>query len=181
MAKTPPIERALFREGPDRSIVFFPWGLSQRGYRLPDEAAKRKATRAVSLVFGCTMAIGTWTAYRLQPLVEPDGPGASGLLGVLAVPVLLIAATMLGYWLRVSRLIEGAQASDLQISREAQLREAAELVNPREIALAGAALAVLSAVTIFIAPYGWWIGALGVGLGLLVMAWAWVILRASRS
>jgi hypothetical protein len=182
MAKPPPIERAIFREGPDGSTVYFPWGLSRRGYRLPDEALRTKAVRATSLLMGCTMAIGTWTAYRLQPLVEPDAAAGPGdWLGVLVVPALMMAAVVLGYALRVWQLVEGAQESDLQVSREEQLREAADLVNPRELTLAGAVLAVMSGAVVFIAPQAWWMAALGVAIGLSTVYWSHVLRRAKRT
>jgi hypothetical protein len=182
MARPAPIERAIFREAADGSTVFFPWGLSHRGYRLPDEAHRAKALRAASLLVGCTLAIGTWTAHRLQPLMEPEaGAGAGDWLGVLVAPGLLMAAAILGYALRVWHLVEGAQESDLRIPREEQLREAADLVNPRELTLAGVVLAVLSGVVVFLAPHAWWMGALGVAGGVFIVHWSHVLRRAKRT
>lgn len=182
MAKPPPIERAIFREAPDGSTVFFPWGLARKGYRLPDAASRRKAQRAASLLVGCTLAIGTWTAYRLEPLLDPEaGAGAKDWLGELLVPAALLAAAILVYAVRVGRLVEGAQESDLRVSREAQRREAAELVNLRELTLAGAALAGMSGVALFLAPHAWGLGAIGVALGSGLVVWSFLLRRTKRA
>jgi len=157
--------------------VYFPWGLSHRGYRLADPAARRKAVRAASLLVGATVAIGAWTAHRLQPLLEP---GAGGGLGVLVAPALLMALAIAGYALRVSRLVEGAAESDLQVPREQQLREAAELVDTRQVGLIGGLLAAMSGVAVWLQPQAWWLGAVGVAAGLGIVAWAFVLHRAER-
>jgi hypothetical protein len=112
-----PIDRALFRESEDGATIFFPWGLTHRGYRLPDDAAKKKASRAASFLVGSTVALGTWTAYALQPTLEFEGTGAGEVLRALAAPGAVLFLVIAWYFLWASRFVEGFPESDLEVSR----------------------------------------------------------------
>ena len=65
------------------------------------------------------------------------------------------------------------------VSREERLREAAELVEPRKIALVGAVFCGLSALVIWLQPDTWWLGLLGVALGIGILLWSAVLRRAA--
>ncbi len=175
----PPIERAFFREAPDGTTVFFPWGLARRGYRLHGPGERERASRAASLLLGSTIGIGTWTAYRLQPLLESDANGLPEVLAALAAPGAALLLVLLFYWLWVSRFVETHAESDLVISRAERLREAAALSEPRKIAWIGAIMGGLGAFTIWLQPRAWWIGALAIGLGLGTLFWSRVLKRAA--
>jgi hypothetical protein len=82
----PPIDRAFFREAEDGTTVFFPWGLTHRGYRLADPKDRKRASRAASTLVSSAIGIGSWTAYRLQPLLESEANGPEEILGALATP-----------------------------------------------------------------------------------------------
>jgi hypothetical protein len=86
------MERAFFREADDGSTVFFPWGLTHRGYQLTDEAA--------------------------------------------------------------------------------------ELAEPWKIALIGVVLCGLSAFLTWLQPRAWWLGLLGVALGIGALLWSSLLKRA---
>jgi hypothetical protein len=177
--ETPPIERALFREAEDGAIVFFPWGLGHRGYRLPDEAARKKAARAASLLIGSTLAVATWTAHVLQPLVKPEGGDAAELLRGLVAPVAALVLAIFAYWAWTSRFVEGLRESDLSVSREERLREAAEAVAPWKIAVIGLLLAGMSGLVAWLEPRAWWLGLLGVAMGLGLVLWSVALRRAA--
>lgn len=178
MPEPSPIDRAIFREAADGTTVFFPWGFTHRGYRLPDAAARKKATRGVSTLVGATIAIGTWTAHRLQALIESGAAGRSEILAALAAPGAALFVVVLCYWLWASRFVEGMRESDLRVSREERLREAAELAKPRKLALIGLAFAGLSGLLIWLQPSAWWLGLAGVGLGLGTLYWSRLLQRA---
>jgi len=175
----PPIERAFFRKAEDGTTVFFPWGLTHRGYRLTDPAGRKKASRAASLLISSTLAIGTWTAYALQPLLEPEVRPPAEVLRSLAAPGVALVLVLIAYGLWASRFVERLPESDLQLSREERLREAAALVSPRKVALVGVVTGGLSALLIWLQPQAWWLGGLGIALGAGVLCWSVVLARAA--
>jgi hypothetical protein len=169
-----PIERALFREGEDGATVFFPWGLTRRGYRLPvDPAAKRRATRAVSLLLSATLAIGVFTAHRIQPLIGSETTsGAGALLDLLGPPFVALLLVLAGYASWVTRFVEDCPESTLVVSRDDRLREAAALAKPGQLVLIGLVLCAMSALASWLDPRTWWLGGLGMLLGIGLAAWA---------
>jgi hypothetical protein len=175
----PPIDRAFFREAEDGTTVFFPWGLTHRGYQLTAEGARKKASRAASLLIGSTIAIGTWTAYALQPLFESEASDPREILSVLLAPGATLILIVFSYWLWVSRFVERFPVSDLTISREERLREAAELASPRKVALIGVIMCGLSAFLIWLQPHAWWLGLLGIALGAGALYWSSLLKRAA--
>lgn len=177
MAEPAPIERAFFREAPDGATVFFPFGLDRRAYRLPDEAARRRAERAASLLFGAVFAVATWAAYALQSVFEsPDATLADGLRALVAPGTGLLVA-LLTYGLWAARFVEPLPEVQLHVSREERLREAAALVDPRQLTLAGVLLAGMSGLVAWLEPRGWWLAALGVAAGLGLVWWSHVLRR----
>jgi hypothetical protein len=180
VSEPPPIERAFFREAEDGTVVFFPWGLTHRGYELPDAAAKKKASRAASVLLVSPIAVGTWAAHTLQPLLQSAGSEPVDFLRALAAPGAVLLFFLLSYWLWVSRFVERFAESDLQVSREERLREAAGVAKPREVAFVGVAMCGLSSLLIWLEPRGWWLGALGVAIGLGALFWSSLLRRASR-
>jgi hypothetical protein len=180
MPEQPPIDRALFREADDGATVFFPWGLTHRGYRLSDDAAKKKASRAVSLLIGSVIGIGTWTAHALQPILKPEEEaGLTETLNVLAAPGAALLFAFVSYALWISRFVENFPESDLKVSREERLREASEAIDPWKVALIGAVLCGLSALLIWLQPRAWWLGFLGVALGVGALLWSSFLRRAA--
>jgi hypothetical protein len=179
MPKQQPIERAFFREADDGTTVFFPWGLTHRGYQLTDDDAKKKASRAASLLLGSVIGIGTWIAYALQPILESEGAGLTEILNALAAPgaALLLAFVLYSLW--ISRFVEQFPDSDLKVSREERLREASEVVEPWKVALIGVVLSGLSTLLIWLQPRAWWLGLLGVALGLGALLWSSLLKRAA--
>lgn len=176
-----PIERGFFREAEDGTTVFFPWGLTRRGYRLPGEAERARAARAATGMIGATVGIASWAAAALQRVLESDTAGASEALATLARPTAALATVILLYALWAWHFVEGLSESDLQISREARMREAAEMVAPWKVALIGGVTGVLGAVVVWIEPRQAWIGLLAVALGLGLVFWSTVLRRAARS
>jgi hypothetical protein len=173
------MDRAFFREAEDGTTVFFPWGLTHRGYRLIGEGARRKASRAASLLIGSTIAIGVWTAHALQPLLESETSDPMEAFGALFAPGTALVLVVLSYWAWVSRFVEGFPASDLTVSREERLREAAELASPWKIALIGVIVCGLSALLIWLQPSAWWLGSLGIALGVGALFWSSLLKRAA--
>lgn len=180
VAEQAPIERAFFREAEDGTIVFFPWGLAHRGYRVPDEAARKRASRAASLLISSTLGIGTWIAYAIQPLLEGGASTPIAVVRVVAAPGAALLLVVLSYGSWASRFVERLTESDLVVSREARLREAAELAKPREVALVGVAVCGLSALLVWLQAPARWLGLLGVALGLGVLFWSFVLKRAAE-
>lgn len=172
-----PFERAFFREDDEGTTVFFPWGLARRGYELRDEATKRRASRAASGLIASAVAVGTWIAYRLQPLLESEASGGEVLQALLA-PVLVLAAALLGYWSWVSRLVERLPESGLVISREERFHDAAEQAAPWKVALAGLVLFAGSLLVLWLQPSAWWLALLGAALGAGLVYFALVLRRA---
>ena len=117
------------RESNDGTTVFFPWGLTHRGYQLTGDTAKKKASRAASFLVGSPIAIGVWTAHALMPIVESEGNGLTEILGVLVAPGIALILVLVSLLLWVSRFVERFPESDLKFSREERLREAAKLVR----------------------------------------------------
>jgi len=173
-----PIDRALFREGEDGSTVFFPWGLGHRGYRLPDDAARQRASRAASWLLASVLAIATWTAHALQPLLGGEG-GFGAALEALAAPAAALVLVLVAYAVWVSRFVERCHESDLRMSPEERLREAAEIAEPGKLAVAGAATCGLSGLLVWLEPGAWWLGALGVAVGVGLVWWSMLLRRAA--
>jgi hypothetical protein len=169
-------ERAFFRESPEGGTVFFPFGLTHRGVHLPDEAVVARARRAVALLWGGTMAAAGWTAHALQPLTETS-PSWPLVRGLIAWPLAAFAAVLLGYALWAWRFVERFPPSDLQVSREERLREAAELSNPWGLVALGLGLAVVSGALKMFHPKAGWVAPLGVATGLFLAAFGAVLLR----
>jgi hypothetical protein len=178
MPEQQPIERAFFREAEDGTTVFFPWGLTHRGYRLTDDAAKTKASRAASWLIGSVIGIGTWTAWALQPTLESEGAGLTEILDALVAPGAALLLAFVAYSLWISRFVEQFPDSDLKVSREERLREASEVVEPWKVALVGVVLCGLSVLMIWLEPRAWWLALLGVALGLGALRWSSLLKRA---
>jgi hypothetical protein len=178
MEEQEPIDRAFFRESDDGTTVFFPWGLAHRGYRLTDEGAKEKASRAASFLLGSVIGIGTWTAYALQPIFESEGAGLTETLSALAAPGAALLLALVAYALWISRFVEQFPDSDLKVSREERLREASDAIEPRKVALIGIIICGLSALLIWIQPRTWWLGLLGLALGIGALWWSSLLKRA---
>ena len=181
MPEQPTIDRALFRKAEDGTTVFYPWGFTHRGYQVPGEAAQKKASRAASILVTSTIAIGTWTAYVLQSILESEVNGRTEILKALAAPGSALFVVVVSYWLWVSWFVERLPESDLKVSREERLREAAEAVGPWKVALFGVTVCSLSAILIWLQPDAWWLGLLGVALGAGALFWSSVLKRAAAS
>jgi hypothetical protein len=179
MPEQQPFERGFFREADDGTTVFFPWGLTHRGYQLSDEAAKKKASRAASLLIGSVIGIGTWIAHALQSILEFEEADLAEILVALAAPGAALLLAFVSYWLWISRFVEQFPDSDLKVSRDERLREAAELVEPWRIALIGVVICGLSALLIWLQPRAWWLGLLGVALGIGALLWSSLLKRAA--
>ena len=179
MPEQRPIDRAFFRESNDGTTVFFPWGLTRRGYQLTSDTAKKKASRAASFLVSSPIAIGVWTAYALMPIIESEGNGLTEVLGVLVAPGTALILVLVSYSLWVSRFVESFPESDLKFSREERLREAAKLVEPWKVALTGVVVCGLSALLIWLQPRAWWLGLLGVALGVGTLVWSSLLRRAA--
>jgi hypothetical protein len=177
MPEQQPMDRAFFRETDDGSTIFFPWGLAHRGYQLTGDAAKKTASRAASFLIGSVIGIGTWVAYALQPILESEEAGLTETLNALATPGAALLFAFASYSLWISRFVEKFPDSDLKISRDDRLREAAELVEPWKIALIGVFLCGLSALLIWLQPRAWWLGLLGVALGIGALLWSSLLKR----
>lgn len=65
------------------------------------------------------------------------------------------------------------------VSREERLREAAELAGPRKVALIGIVTCGLSALLIWLQPNAWWLGLLGMAVGVVALFWSSVLKRAA--
>jgi hypothetical protein len=171
------IERGFFRELDDGTTVFFPWGLTHRGYQLTGITAKKKASRAVSFLVGSSIAIGVWIAHALEPILENDAAGLTEIIAALVAPGATLVFVFASYFFWVSRFIERFPASDLKVSREERLREAAELVEPWKVALIGVVVSCLSVFLIWLQPRAWWLGVLGVALGVAALLWSALLRR----
>ena len=178
MEEREPIERAFFREAEDGTTVFFPWGLAHRGYRLTGERARQKALRAASLFLGCVIGVGTWIAYALQPLLAAEDAGLAEVLGSLKAPVAVLLLALAAYALWVSRFVEKFPDSDLRVSREERLRAASDAIEPWKLALFGVATCGMSALLVWIQPRSWWLGLLGMALGIGALFWSSLLKRA---
>lgn len=179
MPQQRPIDRAFFRETEDGTTIFFPWGLAHRGYQLTDEDAQKKASQAASLLICAVIGIGVWTGHALQPIFESEAPGLGETLRLLAAPGAALLAVIACYLLWISRFVERLPESDLRVSLEDRLREAAEYAEPWKIALIGAVLCGLSALVIWIRPSTWWFGAIGAAAGIGVLYWSSLLMRAA--
>ena len=175
----PPIERGFFREGEDGATVFFPWGLAHRGYRLTGDAARRSASRAVSLLVASVIAVGTWAAYALQAVIESEATSPADALRALAAPGAGLLLVLFCYAVWVWRFVERFPESDLTFSREERLREAAAQVEPRTVALIGLSVSAMSMLLVWLQPRVWWLGLLGVALGVGTVAWSAALRRAA--
>jgi MFS family permease len=177
--ETLPIDRAFFREGEGGTTVFFPWGLTHRGYQLTDQNDRKRASRAASILVSSTIAIGTWAAYLLEGLLESEANAPAEIFRALAAPGAALLLVLLAYGLWVSRFVERHAESDLKVSREERLREAAELAGPRKVALIGVIVCGLSAFLIWLQPHAWWLGLLGIALGVGTLFWSCLLHRAA--
>lgn len=178
-AEKQPIERGFFRDTEDGATVFFPYGLTHRGYVLPDDAAKKRALRAISLCVMGVMSSAVWLGHVLAEQLPPDGSlGAVGraAAGPLALLMGIAALYVLWAW----RFTERFPESDLQVPQEERFREAAQHVPPWKVVLLGVGLVAASAVLVWLDPRTpAWFGVLGIvtGLGLVLFAWK---LRGAR-
>jgi hypothetical protein len=179
MRQQRPIDRGIFRESADGTTVFFPWGLTHRGYQLTSVNAKKKASRAVSLLVSSVIAIGVWIAHALEPVLESEAAGLGEVIGALMSPGAALFLVFASYFVWVSRFVERFPASDLEVSREERLREAAELVEPWKVALIGAVVSGLSVFLIWLQPKAWWLGLLGVALGAGALLWSMLLKRVA--
>lgn len=179
MPEQQPIERAFFREADDGTTVFFPWGLAHRGYQITGDAAMKKASRAASLLLGSVIAIGTWTAHALQPILESEEAGLAEVLDVLAAPGAALLLIFVAYSLWISRFVEQFPESDLKVTREERLREASKVVEAWKVALIGVVLCGFSALLIWLQPRAWWLGLLGVALGFGALLWSSLLKKAA--
>lgn len=176
-----PLERGFFREAPDGVTVFFPWGLARRGYRLDGDAAKQKATRAVSLLMGAVIAVGTWAAHGLQRGLDAEPTSPAEAADALAWPLAALLLAIVGYVLWISRFVERFPPSDLVVSRDERLREAAELAEPRKLALIGVTVLALSLLALWIEPRAWWLAALTGATGAGLAFWSRTLARAAAA
>jgi hypothetical protein len=173
------IDRGFFREADDGTTVFFPWGLSHRGYQLSDDTARKKASRAASFLVSSVIGIGVWGGYALEPILESEAAGFTEIVRLLAAPGAVLLLVVVSYALWVSRFVERFPESDLRVSREQRLREAAGLVEPWKVAWIGVVLCGLSALLIWLEPRMWWLGGLGVALGIGLLLWSSLLRRAA--
>jgi len=151
--------------------------LTHRGYQLTGDTAKKKASRAASFLVSSPIAIGVWTAHALMPIVESEGNGLTEMLGALVVPGTALILVLLSYSLWVSRFVEDFPESDLRFSRQERLSEAAKLVESWKVALIGVVVCGLSALLIWLQPRAWWLGFLGVALGVGALLWSSLLKR----
>lgn len=179
MPQPSPLERGFFRRALDGTTVFFPWGLTRRGYRLDGDVARQRAARAVSLLMGGVIAIGTWTAHVLQRVLDAEAASFAEAADALVLPLAALALAIVGYVLWVSRFVERFPPSDLVVSREERLREAAEVAEPRKLALIGGVVVVLGLLALWIEARTWWLGALAVVAGAGLVFWSRVLERAA--
>jgi hypothetical protein len=129
--------------------VFFPWGLSHRGYVLPDFASATRPRRVVSCFLVSAIGISVWAGHTLAERFEDTPPTLSDLGSALVLPGSILLVILAAYAAWSTRFVERCAPSDLQLSRENRLGEAAELAEPRKLGLAGSVLAVLGALL-------WW-------------------------
>jgi hypothetical protein len=153
--------------------------LTHRGYQLTDPCARNKASRAASILLSSTIAIGTWIAYALQPVLESEASGLTEILRALVAPGAILILVICWYWLWVSRFVERLPESDLKVSREERLREAGELTSPGKVAWIGVIGCGLSALLIWLQPNAWWLGLLGIALGVSAVYWSLLLKRAA--
>lgn len=175
-----PIDRAFFREADDGATVFFPWGLTHRGYRLDGERMRARASRGASWLIGATVAVASWAAAALEPALEPESAGPAEALHALALPTAALATVILLYALWAWRFVEGLAESDLQISREERLREAARAVEPWKLALIGGVTCGLGLAVAYLQPHTAWLGLLAVALGIGMVFWSVALRRAGE-
>lgn len=164
--------------------MFFPWGFAHRGYRLPDPDARpdatHRATRAVSLLMGSVIAVGTWGGHALHGWLRSGDPSPDGAIRALALPLGVLVLAFTGYAFWVSRFVEGLLPSDLQVTREERMRDAAEVGSPRAVVWCGVALAAGSLGLVALEPRVWWLGALGAALGAGLAVWGRALDRVAR-
>lgn len=172
MEEPKPIERALFRETEDGRTVYFPWGLTGRGFRLTEERTKKSALRAASLLLGSVLAIAAWTAQVLQPLTGPEAEPFSSVAPSLAGPLAALFVVLIGYYLWTSRLVESLPETSFQVSRDERLREAAKLVRPWKITAIGLITIVMSGLVIWLDAGVLWLGLAGLFVGIGLIWWS---------
>ena len=179
MEQQSPLERGFFREAEDGAPIFFPWGTAHRGHRLPGRDAKRRALRAVALLFTSVAGVGAWTAQALQPLLRSESPSGERIAGVLALPGAVLVLALAAYALWAVRFVESFPAIAPAVSREERLRDAARAVPPWKIFLVGLILAALSGLVAWLRPQVWWFAWLGIVLGVGLAVWSRVVARVA--
>jgi hypothetical protein len=181
MPDPPPIERAFFRETKDGTTLFFPWGLAHRGHRLPDDAARRTASRATTLLIGSVIAIAGWAAHALEDVVGSDPDGLVESLRALAAPSAALLLAVAAYAVWAWRFVERCPDSAVRIPREERLREAAEIAPPWKVALVGVVTLGMSGLLVALEPRFGWLGGVGGALGAGLVGWAVVLRRAAAA
>lgn len=166
MKQADAIDRGFFRQVENGSTVFFPWGLSHRGYVLPDSESEVRARRVVSCFLASVVGIGVWAGHVLAERFEDASPTLPELSAALALPGGLLLMTVAVYAAWAMRFVERCAPSDLQLPRETRLREAAELAEPRKLGWAGLALVLLGAVLWWFKPNTGWVSLLAIAIGI---------------
>lgn len=174
------IERGFFRQVEDGVTIFFPWGLSHRGYSLPDCASETRARRVVSFFLASVIGISGWAGHLLAERFGDVPPTLPDLGSALAFPGLVLLATIAAYAAWAMRFVERCSPSDLQLSRETRLREAAERAEPRKLGLAGSVLAILGALLWWLKPSSTWVSLPAIALGIALVAGGVHLSRIAR-
>jgi hypothetical protein len=177
------VELNHFRESPDGSTVFFPWRLTGRGYILPDDRAKRSASRIVRALY-MSIFVAAGLAFAVVrngvPIHEVD---FADFVRMFVLGLLFVLVPLGFYVLWLVRTITDLPPSDFRLSREELRIQAFANVPRKEMRKGIFASAVMIAACLGV---GWfdpahrWLGAVGIvvfgGLGLLFAR----ALRASR-
>lgn len=180
MKQSEAIERGFFRQAENGAVVFFPWGLSHRGYVLPDFASETRARRVVSFFLASVIGISVWTGHVLAERFEDMPPTLPDLGSAIVLPGLILLAAITAYAAWATRFVERCSPSDLQLPRETRLREAAELAEPRKLGLAGSVLAVLGALLGWFKPSTAWVSLPAIVLGIAVVVAAFHLNRIAK-
>jgi hypothetical protein len=126
------------------------------------------------------VAIGGWGGVALHEAFERGDFSAAAALRALARPLAGLALVLLVYALRVSHLVEEFSPSELRLSREERMREAATLSQPRHVVFAGLGLASMSGLVVILESRAWGLGALGMAMGLGLAGWGLRLVRMAR-
>jgi hypothetical protein len=174
-----PLEKALFRTTDDGRLIYFPWGLTSRGFRLPDADAKKPAIRAASILLVAVLAIATWTAEVLQPFLEAE-PSQAFSGRALIGPTIALAVVVVGYYWWTARYVEDLPESSFKISRQERLREAARLAEPWKVVAVGAITVVLSLLLVWLRAGAAWLGLAGFLVGVGLIWWGLLLKRSMK-